>query len=169
MARTIDKVGVIGAGQMGHGIAQVCAASGFQVLLNDVSEERIEAGLATIQGNMARQIAKQIMTEDQCKQALGRIAIARRLDDLSECDLVIETAAEVEEIKRDIFAALCPVLNPDAIVGSNTSSISITRLAATTDRPEQFIGLHFMNPVPLMELASNMPDSWRRKASIYCC
>ncbi len=152
MARTIEKIGVIGAGQMGNGIAHVCAASGLQVLLNDVSEDRIKAGLATIHGNMARQIAKNVMTEDQRKQALARIEIAPKLENLSDCDLVIESATEKEEVKRKIFLALCPVLKPEAIVASNTSSISITRLAATTDRPEQFIGIHFMNPVPVMEL-----------------
>jgi 3-hydroxybutyryl-CoA dehydrogenase len=152
MALTIQKVGVIGAGQMGNGIAHVCAASGFDVLLNDVSEDRIKAGLATIHGNMARQVVKKVISEDQRKEALARIGIAAKLDNLGECDIVIESATEKEEVKRKVFSALCPVLKPDAIIGSNTSSISITRLAATTDRPEQFIGIHFMNPVPLMQL-----------------
>jgi 3-hydroxybutyryl-CoA dehydrogenase len=148
----ISKVGVIGAGQMGNGIAHVTALAGFSVLLNDVSEDRIKAGLATINGNMARQAGKKIITEDERKAALARIKPAGSLDAFSDCDLVIETAAENEEIKTKIFAALCPVLKPDAILGSNTSSISITRLASSTDRPERFIGVHFMNPVPLMEL-----------------
>ena len=152
MGLTIQKVGVIGAGQMGSGIAHVCALSGFDVLLNDVSEDRIKAGIATINGNMARQVAKTLITEDQRQAALARIKVADRLEVLGPCDIVIESATEKEEVKRKIFTALCPVLKPDAIIGSNTSSISITRLASSTDRPEQFIGIHFMNPVPLMKL-----------------
>lgn len=152
MGLTIQKVGVIGAGQMGNGIAHVCAMSGFDVLLNDVSEDRIKAGLATINGNMARQVAKRTISEEERQSALGRIGIAEHIDALGQCDLVIESATEKEEVKRKIFQALCPVLKPEAIIGSNTSSISITRLASSTDRPEQFIGIHFMNPVPLMQL-----------------
>jgi 3-hydroxybutyryl-CoA dehydrogenase len=152
MGLTIRKVGVIGAGQMGNGIAHVCATSGFDVLLNDVSEDRIKAGIATIHGNMARQVAKKTLTEEERKAALSRINVAPKLDDLAQCDLVIETATEKEEVKRKIFTALCPILKPEAIVASNTSSISITRLASATDRAEQFIGIHFMNPVPLMQL-----------------
>jgi 3-hydroxybutyryl-CoA dehydrogenase len=148
----IGKVGVIGAGQMGNGIAHVSALAGFSVLLNDVSPDRIKAGLATINGNMTRQASKKIITEDDRKAALARIKPAESLEAFSDCDLVIETAAENEEVKTKIFASLCPLLKPDAIVGSNTSSISITRLASSTDRPERFIGIHFMNPVPLMEL-----------------
>jgi 3-hydroxybutyryl-CoA dehydrogenase len=152
MGLTIQKVGVIGAGQMGNGIAHVCAMSGFEVLLNDVSEDRIKAGIATINGNMARQIAKRNLSEEERQAALGRIGIAGHIDGLADCDLVIESATEKEEVKRKIFQALCPILKPEAIIGSNTSSISITRLASSTDRPEQFIGIHFMNPVPLMQL-----------------
>jgi 3-hydroxybutyryl-CoA dehydrogenase len=152
MVNTIRTVGVIGAGQMGNGIAHVCALAGVRVRLNDVSAERIRAGLATINGNMARQVSKHAITEDDRKAALGRIEAAESLDALSECDLVIEAATEKEEVKRKLFAALCASLKPDAIVGTNTSSIPITRLAAATDRPERFIGIHFMNPVPLMEL-----------------
>lgn len=152
MGLTIQKIGVIGAGQMGNGIAHVCAMSGFDVLLNDVSEDRIKAGLATINGNMARQLSKRTISEEERQTALARIGIADRIEALSQCDLVIESATEKEEVKRKIFQSLCPHLKPDAIVGSNTSSISITRLAAATDRPEQFIGIHFMNPVPLMQL-----------------
>lgn len=152
MVNTIRTVGVIGAGQMGNGIAHVCALAGLSVRLNDVSAERIRAGLATINGNMARQVSKHAITEDDRKAALGRIQAAESLDALSECDLVIEAATEKEEVKRKLFAALCASLKPDAIIGTNTSSIPITRLAAATDRPERFIGIHFMNPVPLMEL-----------------
>jgi len=152
MTVTIQKVGVVGAGQMGSGIAHVCALAQFEVRLNDVSEDRVKAGIATISANMKRQVAKQGISEADRQAALGRIAPAAKVDDLADCDLVIETATEKEEVKRKIFASLCPVLKPEAIVASNTSSISITRLAASTDRPEQFIGIHFMNPVPLMQL-----------------
>ncbi|HZD92176.1 MAG TPA: 3-hydroxybutyryl-CoA dehydrogenase [Pseudolabrys sp.] len=148
----IKTVGVIGAGQMGNGIAHVCALAGFPVMLNDISEERIKAGLATINGNMTRQVSRNIITEDQRKAALELIKPAEKYDALSGCDLVVESATEKEEVKRKIFADLCASLKPEAIIGTNTSSISITRLASSTDRPERFIGIHFMNPVPLMEL-----------------
>ncbi len=148
----IAQVGVVGAGQMGNGIAHVCALAGFDVKLNDLNADRIKAGIATINGNMARQVSRQRITEDERQTALSRISQADKIEDLGDCDLVIEAAIEKEEAKRAIFAALCPVLKPDAIIGSNTSSISITRLASSTDRPERFIGVHFMNPVPLMEL-----------------
>jgi 3-hydroxybutyryl-CoA dehydrogenase len=137
---------------MGNGIAHVCALAGLPVRLNDVSAERIRAGLATINGNMARQVSKQAITEDKRKAALGRIEAAESLDALGDCDLVIEAATEKEDVKRKLFTALCASLKPEAIIGTNTSSIPITRLAAATDRPEKFIGIHFMNPVPLMEL-----------------
>jgi 3-hydroxybutyryl-CoA dehydrogenase len=151
-AHTIHKVGVIGAGQMGNGIAHVCALSGLQVLLNDVVAERIAEGLAVISGNLARQVSRQRITDEEREAALNRITPAKTLHDLADCDLVIEAATEKEDVKRKIFTALCPSLKPETIVGTNTSSISITRLAAATDRPERFIGIHFMNPVPLMEL-----------------
>jgi len=152
MSLAIRNVGVIGAGQMGNGIAHVCSLAGYSVLLNDVSPDRIRAGLATINGNMARQVAKQVISEGDRKAALERIEAAESLEALGQCDLVIETATEKEEVKRKIFGTLCVNLKPEAIIGTNTSSISITRLAASTDRPEKFIGIHFMNPVPLMEL-----------------
>jgi 3-hydroxybutyryl-CoA dehydrogenase len=152
MAINIQTVGVIGAGQMGNGIAHVCALAGFSVLLNDVSPDRIKAGMATINGNMARQVGKKSISEDDRKGALSRIKPAEKYDALSGCDLVIETATEKEEVKRKIFSDLCASLKSDAILATNTSSISITRLASSTDRPERFIGIHFMNPVPLMEL-----------------
>jgi len=152
MELEIHKVGVIGAGQMGNGIAHVCALAGFSVLLHDVSADRINSSLATINGNMARQVSKQLISEGQRKAALARIEPAEQLDGLFDCDLIIETAAEREDIKLKIFSELCPVIKPEAIIGTNTSSISITRLASSTDRPERFIGIHFMNPVPLMEL-----------------
>jgi 3-hydroxybutyryl-CoA dehydrogenase len=152
MVAKIETVGVIGAGQMGNGIAHVCALAGFSVLLNDVSSDRIKAGMATINGNMARQVAKKTITEEQRKNALALIKPAEKYETLADCDIVIETATEKEDIKRKIFAELCASLKPEAIIATNTSSISITRLAASTDRPERFIGIHFMNPVPLMEL-----------------
>ena len=152
MARPIRTVGVIGAGQMGNGIAHVCALSGFNVLLNDVVADRITAALATINGNLARQVSRQRISDEERQAAIARIAPANTLDELGDCDLVIEAATEQEETKRKIFSALCPSLKPETIIGTNTSSISITRLAAATDRPERFIGVHFMNPVPLMEL-----------------
>ncbi len=152
MAHSIHKIGVVGAGQMGNGIAHVCALSGFHVLLNDIAPDRITAGLATINGNLARQVSRQRISDEQRQDAIKRITPANTLDALGDCDLVIEAATEQEDVKRKIFAALCPMLRPDTVVGTNTSSISITRLAAATDRPERFIGIHFMNPVPLMEL-----------------
>ncbi|WP_349371204.1 3-hydroxybutyryl-CoA dehydrogenase [Salinarimonas sp.] len=148
----IKTVGVIGAGQMGNGIAHVCALAGLDVLLNDVSEDRVTTGLATINGNMARQVAKEMISDAERKSALDRIRPAVGLEALSPADIVIEAATENEQVKRSIFTALCPVLRPETIIASNTSSISITRLAASTDRPERFIGIHFMNPVPLMQL-----------------
>ena len=148
----IQTVGVIGAGQMGNGIAHVCSLAGYNVLLNDVSGDRIKAGLATINGNMARQVARNAISEDARKNALARIKPAEKYDAFADCDLVIETATEKEDVKRKIYSEVCASLKPEAILASNTSSISITRLAASTDRPERFIGIHFMNPVPLMEL-----------------
>jgi 3-hydroxybutyryl-CoA dehydrogenase len=152
MALHIRKIGVIGAGQMGSGIAHVSALAGFEIKLNDLSPDRIKAGIATINGNMARQVSRKRITEEERQAALERITPAETLDAFGDCDLVIEAATEKEDVKRTIFATLCPVLKSDAILGSNTSSISITRLASSTDRPERFIGIHFMNPVPLMEL-----------------
>ena len=152
MAVNIQSVGVIGAGQMGNGIAHVCALAGYSVFLNDLSADRIKAGMATINGNMAKQVGKKAISEDDRKAALARIKPAEKYDALSTCDLVIETATEKEEVKRKIFSDLCASLRSDAILATNTSSISITRLASSTDRPERFIGIHFINPVPLMEL-----------------
>ncbi len=152
MTVAIKKVGVIGSGQMGNGIAHVAALAGFDMVLNDVSGDRLKSALATINGNLTRQVAKKAISESERKQALDRIASAETIDALADCDLVIETAVEKEETKRKIFHDVCAVLKPEAIVATNSSSISITRLAASTDRPEKFIGIHFMNPVPAMEL-----------------
>jgi 3-hydroxybutyryl-CoA dehydrogenase len=148
----IKKVGVIGSGQMGNGIAHVAALAGFDVVLNDISADRLKSGMATINGNLSRQVAKKALSEDDKTKALARIKLSETLDGVADCDLVIETAVEKEEVKRKVFHDLCAILKPEALIASNTSSISITRLAATTDRPERFIGIHFMNPVPRMEL-----------------
>ena len=148
----IRKVGVIGAGQMGNGIAHVCALAGYEVGLNDISKDRIEAGLATINGHLARRVKSGKITEADRDAALKRIKGVASYDGFADFDLVIESAVEDEQVKRKIYQALCPHLKPEAILGTNTSSISITRLAATTDRPEKFMGIHFMNPVPEMEL-----------------
>ncbi|MEM1288567.1 MAG: 3-hydroxybutyryl-CoA dehydrogenase [Pseudomonadota bacterium] len=148
----LKQVGVIGAGQMGAGIAHVCAVAGLDVVLQDVDLDRVEKGLATISGNLARQASKGIITDDQVKPALARISASADYANMADCDLVIESAIEDETVKRKILTQLCPVVRPDTILATNTSSISITRLAAATDRPERFIGIHFMNPVPLMEL-----------------
>lgn len=152
MAFEIKRIGIIGAGQMGNGIAHVCALAGYDVVLNDLEADRIKSGLATINGNMSRQVSKGLYAEDEKKAALARIHGTDQAADLAEVDLVIEAAVEKEEIKRRIFNSICPFLKPEAILATNTSSISITRLAASTDRPERFIGIHFMNPVPLMQL-----------------
>jgi 3-hydroxybutyryl-CoA dehydrogenase len=148
----IEKIGVIGAGQMGSGIAFVCAQAGYQVRLNDVAEERLNAALATINGLLSRMVAKGQIDESGRAAVLDRITVAKRLEDLGSCDLVIEAASEDEDVKRRIFQNLRPFLRPDALVASNTSSISITRLASVTANPEHFIGIHFMNPVPKMQL-----------------
>jgi len=152
MSFEIRKIGVIGAGQMGSGIAQVCAQAGMDVLINDVSVDRINAGLATINGNLQRLQAKEQLSEDDRQKAMSLIQPAAEFENFADCDIVIEAASENEEAKRKIFMRLCPVLKPEAMLASNTSSISITRLASVTDRPERFIGIHFMNPVPRMQL-----------------
>jgi 3-hydroxybutyryl-CoA dehydrogenase len=148
----INKIGIIGAGQMGTGIAQVCAQSGIEVALNDISEARINAGLATIAGNIARQVERNQLDPKARDAALSLIQPAANFGALGDCDLVIEAATESEDVKRKIFAQLCPSLKPTALLASNTSSIPITRLGSVTDRPERFIGIHFMNPVPRMQL-----------------
>jgi 3-hydroxybutyryl-CoA dehydrogenase len=149
---TIQKVGVIGAGQMGCGIAHVCAIAGYKVQVYDLSQERIEAGLATINGNLARQVSNGKLADEDRKAALSRISGSSDINDLAPMDLVIEAATEDESVKRKIFAQICPILKPEALLATNTSSLSITRLASATDRPERFMGIHFMNPVPVMKL-----------------
>jgi 3-hydroxybutyryl-CoA dehydrogenase len=148
----IHKIGIIGAGQMGSGIAHVIALSGYEVALHDIAKDKVDAAIGTIDRNLTRQVASGKITEDDKRQALSRITYAETMAKLGDADLVIEAATEDETVKRKIFVALCPYLKSNAIVSTNTSSISITRLAAATDRPERFIGLHFMNPAPVMEL-----------------
>ncbi|MDO1584114.1 3-hydroxybutyryl-CoA dehydrogenase [Rhizobium oryzicola] len=148
----IKTVGIVGAGQMGCGIAHVSSLSGYKVTLYDISNERIEAGLATINGNLARQVSNGKLSDEDRKAALSRISGTNNVQDLAPVDLVIEAATEDESVKRKIFSQLCPVLKPEAILATNTSSLSITRLASATDRPDRFMGIHFMNPVPVMKL-----------------
>lgn len=146
------KVGVIGAGQMGHGIAQVCSLIGIKVHMIDVDDQRLESATEKVAANLARLAARGDVTDAERSAALELIETGTDFSGLSECDLVIESAAENEDLKRRIFTELCPHLKPEAWLATNTSSISITRLATATDRPERFIGLHFMNPVPSMKL-----------------
>ena len=148
----IKNIGIIGAGQMGGGIAHVAAVAGYKVHLYDVAADRIETGLANITGNFARQVASGKMTDEDRKKALALISGSTDINDFSDADLVIEAVTEDETVKRKIFAQVCPVLKPEAILATNTSSLSITRLASATDRPERFMGIHFMNPVPVMKL-----------------
>jgi 3-hydroxybutyryl-CoA dehydrogenase len=148
----IKSVAIIGAGQMGNGIAHVVALAGYDVGLHDVKKEAIEKARSTIERNMARQVSRNLITDAQMQSALKHIRMAPDLAAVGQADLVIEAATEDEAIKRKIFADLCPHLGKDTILATNTSSISITRLAASTDRPERFIGMHFMNPVPMMQL-----------------
>jgi 3-hydroxybutyryl-CoA dehydrogenase len=148
----IRRVGVIGAGQMGNGIAHVCALAGYDVVLTDVKPEALKKALDTINRNMERQVKRSVLSEQERDAALGRIKTTVSVADLKDCDIVIEAATENEQVKREILKSLAGLLKKSAIIASNTSSISITRLAAATERPEKFIGMHFMNPVPMMEL-----------------
>ncbi len=148
----IQSVGIVGAGQMGSGIAHVCALAGLDVGFNDVSADRIEQGIATVSANLSRQVKSGKASEVDAKSALGRIKPVASFEGFATHDLVIESATEKETVKQDIFARLCPHLKSTALLATNTSSISITRLASGTDRPEKFMGIHFMNPVPVMEL-----------------
>lgn len=148
----ISRVGVVGAGQMGNGIAHVFALAGFDVLLSDISQDALDKALATIRKNMERQVHRGTIDEASIAPALDRIGTTLTLTDLGRTDLVIEAATERETVKTAIFEDLIPHLKPETILTSNTSSISITRLASRTDRPEKFMGFHFMNPVPVMQL-----------------
>jgi 3-hydroxybutyryl-CoA dehydrogenase len=149
---SIERVGIIGAGQMGGGIAHVCALAGYDVLLEDINKDQLSRAIGTIERNMHRQAARGLITDETIAPALKHIHTALTLDDMKDRDVVIEAATEDESVKRKIFQDLCPRLNATAMIATNTSSISVTRLAASTDRPEHFIGLHFMNPVPMMQL-----------------
>ena len=153
----MHKIGVIGAGLMGNGIAHVAALAGYDVILADIARERVDAALKTVGKNLARGVSKGVVTEADASAALARIAGTTDNADLHDCDLVIEAATESEAVKCQIFADLCPRLRPDALLATNTSSISITRLAATTDRADRFTGLHFFNPVPIMTLVEIIP------------
>jgi 3-hydroxybutyryl-CoA dehydrogenase len=148
----IEKLGVIGAGLMGNGIAHAAALSGLQVTMVDVNAAALEKALATIGKNMDRQVQRSLISAEDKQAALARITTGTEQKPLAECDMVVEAATEREELKVKIYQALCPLLKPDAILASNTSSIPITRLAASTDRPGKFIGMHFFNPVPMMKL-----------------
>ena len=148
----IERIGVIGAGQMGNGIAHVASVAGYNVQLLDMDQERLDAALATIDKNMARQVRRTLLSDEDKAAALGRIQTSLDYASFGDCDIVIEAAAEDESVKREIFKTLVPHLGEETLIASNTSSISITRLATITDRPERFIGMHFMNPVPMMKL-----------------
>lgn len=148
----IQTIGVIGAGQMGSGIAQVFATAGFDVVLNDISEDALGSALGGIGNSLGRMVAKEKVTEQTMQDALARISTTAELAALGGCDLVIEAATENEDVKQKIFADLTPALAPHTLLATNTSSISVTRLASATDRPEKFMGVHFMNPVPVMQL-----------------
>jgi len=152
MIEQLETIGVIGAGQMGSGIAQVSAAAGYDVVIADISEEAAQAGLDKLKAQTQKAVDAGRMQAADRDAIVGRISVTGAMDGLSGCDLVIEAASENEAVKRKIFVELCPVLKPEALIASNTSSISITRLAAATDRPERFMGIHFMNPVPRMKL-----------------
>ena len=148
----IEKVGVIGAGQMGSGIAHVCALAGYDVVIEDINTDALSKAKATIERNLHRQATRGVVSQSDADAALARIKLAGELNAMKDRDLVIEAATENEQVKRKVFQDLCPRLGPNTMLATNTSSISITRLAASTDRPERFIGLHFMNPAPVMQL-----------------
>ncbi len=147
-----QNIGIIGAGQMGCGIAHVSSLAGYKVQIYDLDPDRIQAALATINGTLARLVASEKITDDQRNQALSKISGSADVNDLAPMDIVIEAATEDESVKRKIYTHVCPVLKPEALLATNTSSLSITRLASATDRPERFMGIHFMNPVPVMKL-----------------
>ncbi len=153
----IKKIGVIGSGQMGNGITHVAALHGYDLVMSDLNQAQADAGLETIRRNMGRQVAKEIISRDDMEAALSRITPVAGLEAFSDVDIAIEAAVEDEAVKKAILAELCPKLKPEALIASNTSSISITRLASSTDRPDKFVGMHFMNPVPLMKLVELIP------------
>lgn len=154
----MQTIGIIGAGQMGNGIAHVAALAGYNVVLTDLSQEFVDKGMATITKNMGRQVQKEKISQADMDKAISNITVGMGLEHHSACDLVIEAAVENEKVKIEILKDLCQHLKKDALIASNTSSISITRLGAATDRPEKFMGMHFMNPVPLMKLVELIPS-----------
>ena len=165
----IRSIGVVGAGQMGNGIAHVLALAGYDVLLTDISQDQLTAALALIEKNLARQVSRGKISEADKAAALGRIRTTLKLTDLGACDLIIEAATERETVKQAIFEDLLPHLQPHTILTSNTSSISITRLASRTDRPEKFMGFHFMNPVPVMQLVELIRGIATDEATYQAC
>ena len=148
----IKTIGVIGAGQMGNGIAHVCALAGYDVVLQDINPQQLDKAIETITGNLNRQVARGKISEADSAAAIARIRTSNSIEAFRQTDFIVEAATENEALKKKIFAELCPVLKPDALLATNTSSISVTRLASATDRPEKFMGMHFMNPVPVMQL-----------------
>jgi 3-hydroxybutyryl-CoA dehydrogenase len=152
----ISKIGVVGAGEMGGGIAQVCAAAGYEVRLQDISAERVEKGLKTIGNRLNRLVERQKLSAEDREAVLSRISTGTALEPFADCDLVVEAAFESEKVKSEIFGKLCPILPEKTIVCTNTSSISVTMLASRTDRPDKFMGMHFMNPVPVMKLVETI-------------
>ena len=165
----IERIGVVGAGQMGNGIAHVMAAAGYEVLMTDISQDALDAGRALIDRNLARQVARGTIDEAAKDEAMARISATLTLTDLGATDLVIEAATERESVKAAIFEDLVPHLKPETILTSNTSSISITRLASRTDRPERFMGFHFMNPVPVMQLVELIRGIATDEATFEAC
>ncbi|MDP6804048.1 MAG: 3-hydroxybutyryl-CoA dehydrogenase [Rhodospirillales bacterium] len=152
MAIQIKKIGIVGAGLMGNGIAHVCGLAGFDVYLMDVNPDHLQWARDNIDSNLSRQVGRNKISDSEREAALAHIVTGTKMDGFKDCDLVIEAVSEDEELKKQVYAALCPLLREDAILATNTSSISITRLAAQTDRPGRFLGMHFMNPVPMMVL-----------------
>ncbi len=165
----ISKIGIVGAGQMGNGIAHVCALAGYEILLNDVSQDAVDSALDLIKSNLERQVSREKITSEQRDAALAQITTTVNLSDLGKTDLVIEAATERETVKAAIFEDLLPHLLPHTILTSNTSSISITRLASRTDRPEKFMGFHFMNPVPVMQLVELIRGIATDEATFKAC
>ena len=165
----IERIGVVGAGQMGNGIAHVFAQAGFEILLTDISQDALDKAVIVIDRNLERQVSKELLTSADKSAALARIHTTQKLTDLGPTDLIIEAATEREEIKNAIFKELTPHLTPDTILTSNTSSISITRLASRTDRPERFMGFHFMNPVPIMQLVELIRGIATDEATFKAC
>ncbi|APX90108.1 3-hydroxybutyryl-CoA dehydrogenase [Brevirhabdus pacifica] len=165
----IKSIGIVGAGQMGNGIAHVCALAGYDVLMTDITQEALDSALALIRSNLERQASRGKIEEDEVSAALDRIRCTLKLSDLGQTDLVIEAATERETVKQAIFEDLLPHLKPETILTSNTSSISITRLASRTDRPEKFMGFHFMNPVPVMQLVELIRGIATDEATFKAC